>query len=324
MPTNKKKSKNAGTKSHKAAATAAPSVRAPAPVSHRAPFLQGPQLTALILLSIGVSRILQVRASYAIEKDDEPVTICVQHLGVAACTNAIILSLLKYKYATALQLTILVASALVKLWNKNMADLARFNTLLCMTPLLIGIGALCVNRDGIGSGVLLSQFMVGLVLIILCAPTSLQMLPFYGQNRNGSPGRKSKTVSALVLWSLTVWNLLQSASYIWMTTTSRATVDTTATTLWWRWFLPLQPDALSSLPLELQIAAKPIVYFLAVDCLTTAAICAYCWHALSYQSHRVSVHLILYVFLNVLICLVSIVMTQLTMEQSHAHSLTLP
>ena len=290
MPTNKKKgsgSKNKATQS----ATTDPASKSKKTIAkaNNAPrknpmILKGPQLTALILLSIGLSRVMQVRSAFAVEPDGQPVQICVQHLGEAACTNDIILSLLKYKYGTALQLTILVVSIAIKLWNApDENDLARFNTLLCVTPLITGIQVLYVWRDTLGSGVLVKQLMMGVVLAILCAPSSLKMLPFYGPSKTGV---RTKAVPALVLLSLVVWNLFQTVSYLWMTTGMTTIEPTTTTTT--QWWLPVQASALQSLSLELQVAAKPIIYFLAVDCLTTAALCAYCWQVLSYPSQRVS------------------------------------
>jgi len=299
MATNKKKSSSAKSKEAKTSKNAASKTsqeeeaNPPAAIENKPTLLTFPQLTSVILLCMGASRIMQVRSAYAIETAAdaaaaaEPVKICVAYLGSeAACLDGTILSLLKYKYGTALQMALVAASVIIKFWHAD-ADLSRLNTLLSVTPILTGIEALYLS-EAVGPDARWKQLMAGTVLCLLCAPTSMQMLPFYGTSQMN--GNSKLTLPAMVVLGLAFWNLVQAATYVWLTltmTTSNEHDGAGAANLMDS-LLPVQTSAFYSLSSELQTAVIPILYFLAVDCFSTASLCAYCWHALPEQRQKVS------------------------------------
>jgi hypothetical protein len=58
------------------------------------------QLTMLILLSIGISRLLQVKSAFVKTETGEPSTTCLEHLSEEACQDDAVHALLQYKYQT--------------------------------------------------------------------------------------------------------------------------------------------------------------------------------------------------------------------------------
>jgi len=257
------------------------------------PVFKSPQLNALILLSIGVSRILQVRSTFAVAGEAAPV--CVQHLNEAACLDDTILSLLKYKFGVALQLTIVAIACILQCWNTEPV-MTKLNSLFAFTPMLTGIQALHAASI-IDSKQTWAQLWVVMVLFALCAPTSLQALPFTKYTTTTADGTSSssslslsyskKTLPALVLMGLTVLYLAQAVNFLLLgITPARAA---TPTHFFMEWVLPVQPAAIDKLEGEIAHAATPILYFLAVDAFTVALLLAFAWFTLPDRSQRVSV-----------------------------------
>ena len=291
MATNKKKS-SGKTKEKKAVATAAAtkdgvsssSAPKPVPPATIPQQLSMPQLTALIFLSMGASRILQVRSAFLLTAEGKASGICVEHLGgEAPCTDATILALLQYKYGTALQCLLIAAAAVVQCWFlQPEAILSQLNALFTISPIAVGLAAMKVSPS-IGTGPLWKQAAVCLVLGMLALPTSRANVPFWGSQIKMTS--RKKTLPAMVLGGLAVLNLLQAVNYIGVTMESEWVVD---------WMLPLQPESIYQLASSvsdddehLKTAATPILYFLAVDCLTLALIFAFGWHALPDANQRV-------------------------------------
>ena len=160
------------------------------------------QLTTLILLSMGISRILQVRSAYSGEKENEAgrtaTLICVEHLGEVACTDSTVLSLLKLKFHSALQVALLVSAVAWQCWNNhntqaaaaNVAAVAlqQLNALMIIAPMGTGIAAMAY-AEVIPLGAVWKQALVVLVLTVLAAPTDASNVPFWGGRRKSSSAR---------------------------------------------------------------------------------------------------------------------------------------
>jgi len=252
------------------------------------PVFKSPQLNALILLSIGVSRILQVRSTFAVAGEAAPV--CVQHLNEAACLDDTILSLLKYKFGVALQLTIVAIACILQCWNTEPV-MTKLNALFAFTPMLTGVQALHAASI-IDSKQTWAQLWVALVLFALCAPTSLQALPFTKYTTadgvsSSSFSYSKRTLPALVLMGLTVLYLAQAANFLLLGLPERAATPTHLSFM--EWVLPVQPAAVEKLEGDIADAATPILYFLAVDAFTVALLLAFAWFTLPDRSQRVSV-----------------------------------
>jgi len=288
MAPNKKKS-SGKTKANKAVATAAATkdaVSSPQPVPPATPQqLSMPQLTALIFLAMGASRILQVRSAYLLTAEGKASGICVEHLGgETPCTDATILALLQYKYGTALLCLLIAAATVVQCWFlQPEAILSQLNALFTISPIAVGLAAMKVSPS-MGTVALSKQAAPGVVMGLLALPTSRANVPFWGSQIKTT--LRKKTLPAMVLGGLAVLNLLQAVNYMGVTMESEWVVD---------WMLPLQPEAIYQLASsssgnddeQLKTAATPILYFLAVDCLTLALIFAFSWHALPDANQRV-------------------------------------
>ena len=134
MPTNKKRvttKKKTETVDSKEAGEEPYVLQKPSPMFSKA------QFSIAVMISIGISRVLQVKSA-SIEPSN---SVCVTHLGEEACQDDAVLTLLKYKYHTALQTTGLIVAGMLQCW-KTEAVLEAYNVLFVLSPLLTGAVAL--------------------------------------------------------------------------------------------------------------------------------------------------------------------------------------
>jgi len=174
------------------------------------------QLTALIMLSLGISRLMKLATASlsAIGGDDAKATNadkdgaavidpCSQHLGEAACRNESVQALLRYKYYSSIQMSALVFVMALQLWTYSEALLQLFDSCLVLAPTLPIVAALMLSpTDGLLDGRAQNIIMSG-VLAVLAAPSSLQAIPFVTRR----PLKQPKSIQTLCLLTLSMFSL---------------------------------------------------------------------------------------------------------------------
>lgn len=157
---NNKKDKNGGTRNSDASGSAPSSAIASSLGTTGPGGLTKGQLAVLIVVSLGISRLLQVgSAAHDVTTTgaDEalattPSPVCVSHLGEPACQQASIRALLKYKFFTGVQLVMVAAAGVAPCWKREpllqafgmvlITLLGAFGTALLLSPgLLEGTGS---------------------------------------------------------------------------------------------------------------------------------------------------------------------------------------
>ena len=268
MATNKNK-KATSSKKEKVAPSNAAKDPLPPPAKPATGLFTKGQLAILILLVIGLSRVFRVKTASL----QDGKQVCITHLGEDACEDSAVQKLLQYKYVTAIQTTSLAVLGMLQCWNTE-AALQAFNALFLFSPLLTGAGVLFVCEQFLDSGEVWKQLMMALVLTVLAAPDSKAFLPFAASVRPNS----SKTLQSLALIT---------ASFHYMYQVFQTVVG---------------PLLLKSLPIGHVVAsivvsekdalvspaATPLVYFIAVDKLTSALIFAFAWYHFAESHQRVS------------------------------------
>jgi hypothetical protein len=148
---NKPKQENGTVETKKPVETMPTSITAPG-------ILTKAQLTMLILLSIGVSRLLRVKTAFVKTETGEPSTTCIEHLSEEACQDDAVHALLQYKYQTGLQTTLLVLAGMLQCWNSEQV-LQRYHALFLVSPMATGLLALHLTKEWVSSAHIWKQLM---------------------------------------------------------------------------------------------------------------------------------------------------------------------
>jgi hypothetical protein len=238
------------------------------------------QFTFLVLISMGISRLLQVRSSYGHGEDssgtepDKAVATCVEHLGAVACLDSSIQSLLKLKFHSALQLTALAGSMALQSWNSE-PILQQLNSLFIISPMGAGIAAMAYS-DTISQALVWRQALVCFVLAVLAAP-QVSNFPFTGKRFN-----RVKSLSSMALLGLALSNVFRVVHFVTLAIGQKSQAPSSASPF------VINPFLYYQLSTDIAKAAHPIVLFLAVDALTAALVYALSWYSLPDGSQRVS------------------------------------
>jgi hypothetical protein len=222
------------------------------------------QLAILILVSLGVSRLLQIGG--AITKEGTTDTaVCQEYLGLEACADAAISALIRYKYFTGIQCALLVMLVFLQylLMEEN---LARFNTLMIVVPIALSVAAHYASAEWIPIAKIWRHLTMCIVLTAVAAPSdysSLTSVPFLSGQK-----QPAKTLQSLVIMTLGLASL-------------------------WEAFQLLQPLVDANAPALLTIEASSsaitsVLYFLAVDKITNAAVYFFSWFYMEENRQRVS------------------------------------
>jgi hypothetical protein len=238
------------------------------------------QFTFLVLISMGFSRILQVRSSYDHGKDssgtepEKAIASCVEHLGAVACLDSNIQSLLKLKFHSALQLTALAGSMALLTWNSE-PILQQLNSLFIISPMGAGIAAMAYS-DTISQALVWRQALVCCVLAVLAAPQGSNF-PFMGQRVN-----RVKSLSSMALLGLALSNVFRVVHFVTLAIGQKSPAPSSSSPF------VINPSLYYQLSPDIAKAAHPIVLFLAVDALAAALVYALSWYGLPDGSQRVS------------------------------------
>jgi len=265
------------------------------------------QLTSLIFLTMGLSRLLQV--SNAIPKetqgdDGSVLSLTASHTcmsffnGTAMdedpasmCLDEGLNALLKYKYALGWQVTVLVFSVMLQCWNRD-EWLIRLNVGFLVTPILASMLALLsVEETLIHKGSARQQVIMAVVLSCVGAPPSVDWIPFLGGTNNlpGSVprGSKSKSLQSLMIMTMACYFFFQGVvqwgyplvpSYIQLW--SAENLDSAAS-VGMEWVNKEVITAVTKTP-----ASLVVMLFMIIDKLTLAFLFFFAWFYLPEQQQR--------------------------------------
>lgn len=244
------------------------------------------QLSALIMLSLGISRVLKLGAvvggtagSSADEGGDGDSLVvndvCVQHLGDVACRDGSVLALLRYKYYSAVQLTIVAVAIIVQCWNTELL-LQTLDVAFVFAPISASVAAMvAAGDDGIHDGKM-QNGMMAIVLAVLALPTEWNTVPFFGMKQ--LKGRRSKTLQTLCLLTLAMFSMYEGLGQILFPMVLQPRVLNSIGGM--DQPLPLQqllaqpsPDVAA----QIQPAVNAVLYLIVVDKITHSLLYLFAW-----------------------------------------------
>lgn len=233
------------------------------------------QLTALILLALGISRLMQVGSTIHVHRTTEdgspsPATeACIQHLGHGACENDYIQILLRFKFFSAVQVTMLVAGAMLQCWHKELV-LLTLDAAMILSP-LVPIAVALWASDALLEGRSQNTIMV-IVLTVVAWPYDVHTIPFVSRSRRQS----IKTLQSLVLMTLASMTLYRLIKYALIVCEGKSVIEELLETV-------------GNKPTDASIAAShTILYFLMVDLATQTMVYIFAWYYFDEHSQRVS------------------------------------
>lgn len=220
--------------------------------------LSFPQLTMLILLSIGASKLIEIRSAASADSK----SACETYFGAEACSNASISTLLHFKFHYGVTVALLFFVGGLNCWN-NTVQLAELNSLTIVSPILSGMAVLFAYVPVMAAQ---RQALIALVLLAILSPNSV---PFVTHPRPSS----SSSLPRMILAGLTFVSVLQTLG---CAGTAGGVERAQA-------LLPL--DA-SYFPMEVS-ATTPIVLWIGLDTFLMALVYAYTWHSFAEGYQRV-------------------------------------
>lgn len=222
-----------------------------------------PQLTLLILLSMGVSKLFEVRSASLGSG-------CESVLGAEACAHASIQTLLRFKFHLGVGVALQFFAAGLNCWY-NAQQLSELNSLTSVSPLIIGVAIMFGCSNVIPQGAAQKQALVALVLLAIAMPSSI---PFFSNARETN---SKKALTSLVLAGLMIISTLQTLA-CWSTALGLFPgVDDIQR------LLPL--DA-TYFPLDIP-ATQPILLFIGADTFLLTLVYAYAWNTFHEGYQRV-------------------------------------
>jgi hypothetical protein len=198
------------------------------------------QLAALILLTLGISRLMQVKSALRMirhvhnveesaESNDQnnsiitaAAPICLDYilrLPQVVCVDNVVNTWLHFKYMTGLQVLLTTCGMWIRggCWcNEDL--LKAFNAVLVLTPIVTTAFCFLIQLDKNNNGVLnerhiWKQSIMCVVLSLVAMPGAPSQLPFFINNTSTTSSTKTrssyKTVSSLMLMTLFCMQMLQ-------------------------------------------------------------------------------------------------------------------
>lgn len=231
----------------------------------KATLLTKPQLTTIILMALGISRLLQLHRSIVTNDDTNDNTAalesCVGYLGSDACTDPLVQTVLKLKAATGVQASFSMGMAAIFAW-KQPAQLVKLTITWMFSPLMAILVVLWIGRDvSVDDSLWKRLVLMLLALLTISFPESYQELPFFSKRKT----IPQKSIHSLVCMTTAILLLKQAYDF------GKSPLET----------------ILHNVSEGIPNAAKLVLYFVAVDYLTMAGQYLYAWRYLSEDWQRV-------------------------------------
>jgi hypothetical protein len=208
----KKNKRTTATKDKKVkkAASATPTPTPTPETKETLPPLSGSQLSALIFLAIGASKVVEFSA--ALKEDTSDPSICLSYLhDEDTCQHPAFRSLIQAKYYSAMFLWSLVAILIMIVWNTE-RYFAKFMTCLCVSPLSTTILGVSLAKGALAQGKSLHLMVVSFVLLCTSVPNSKEKLPFIAGFENKSFFKSLQGICLLSLIASSLMDLVLVSS----------------------------------------------------------------------------------------------------------------
>ena len=221
MANKNKRSKGKEAKAEAAAAKAAQNPVDEKPKKADGIFSRG-QLTSLIFLVMGLSRLFQISNGIR-QEDGSPTRACTHFFNgtaaisdpEAACSEDGFTTLLRYKYFMGWQVTVLAFACMLQSWH-NDQWLIRLNVGFLVTPILTGIVALLMVEDTlVFRPTVRHQAILAVVMTFVGSPPSMEWIPFLGGTKvlpQSIPRpHNTKTLQSLMMVTMSLYFFFQGA-----------------------------------------------------------------------------------------------------------------
>jgi hypothetical protein len=224
------------------------------------------QLCVLITFTLGTSRLVQVGSALTATGTADTDT-CHEYLGQEACADAAVASLIRYKYLLGIQVALLLANVVLQFWN-NEGCLLRLNVLLIVTPIALSVAAHSAAGEWIPKGKTIRHLTMCIVMTVLASPSDTNSVPFFA-------GRKQpyKTLQSLAVMSLGITNMWEAVQLLLPVVNGEPYTAVASI---------LNVTSASS-------ATTAVIYLIAVDKITNAALYAFSWFYMEESRQRVSI-----------------------------------
>jgi hypothetical protein len=223
------------------------------------------QLGIIIIMSLGVSRLLQIGGAVTKEGTTDTAACQEYMIGEEACADPAVAALIRYKYFTGIQTTLLVMIVLIQYWQVE-EHLARFTALLIALPIGLSVAAHNASAEWIPAAKIWRHMTMCIVLTAVAAPAVLsrQAIPFFSGHKQ--PFKTLQSLAVMTLATASVWEAFQLLQPV-----------------FWDEDVP----SLLTVPVS-SSAYTALLYFLAVDKVTNASVYAFSWYYMEDNLQRVS------------------------------------
>lgn len=248
------------------------------------------QLAALILLSMGVSRLLQVGGAAAggkatVDGDGDATAksseACIRYLGEAACGGSQVQTLLHYKFFLGIQCALLALATVLQCWKQERL-LMTLDTLFIVSPISTFAASIVLAGDTLKFGAA-SNLRMSAVLIVVALPyDDWSAVPFLRKTK--APHRNRKSFQSLALITLAFYRLMCAGQIVfsllqYYQEPSKEKVPVDDLFQWNR-----QHEATSA------VVTNAILYFVVSDHVSIALIYLFAWYHLSQYIQRVCIN----------------------------------
>ena len=167
-------------------------------------FLSSSQLSALIFLAMGLSKLMEFASALTEALDEEKAPkVCMSYLNdEETCNSPGFQSLIQAKYYSGINLTFLTAFMILIVW-KNEKQFSKVMTCLCISPISTTVLGIYLSQEHVAQGKALHLMLICFALLATSTPNNKDKIPFLAEQ-----SWNVKTLQGLCLMVLLFQNLL--------------------------------------------------------------------------------------------------------------------
>eukprot|EP00980_Cylindrotheca_fusiformis_P015086 scaffold4157_cov136-Cylindrotheca_fusiformis.AAC.36 len=171
------------------------------PAAEKPPALTGSQLSALIFLAIGASKVMELSSAYK-QGIEDPV-LCMSYLkDEETCKHPSFPSLILAKYHSSIDLSLLVSIVVMVVW-KTETYFSKLMTCLCISPVSTTVLGIAMSQGDLTQSRAVHMMLICFVLLASSVPNSKEKLPFI----TNTPW-ETKSLQAICLMTLIATTLM--------------------------------------------------------------------------------------------------------------------
>ena len=167
-------------------------------------FLSSSQLSALIFLAMGLSKLMEFASALTEALDEEKAPkVCMSYLNdEETCNSPGFQSLIQAKYYSGINLTLLTAFMILIVW-KNEIQFSKVMTCLCISPISTTVLGIYLSQEHVAQGKALHLMLMCFALLATSTPNNKDKIPFLAEQ-----SWNARTLQGLCLMVLVFQNLL--------------------------------------------------------------------------------------------------------------------